>query len=42
MSGESTYKPSNGFARWMDTRLPIMRLVHDNITDYPTPKNINY
>lgn len=42
MSGESTYNPSNGFARWMDTRLPIMRLVHDNITDYPTPKNINY
>ncbi len=42
MSGESTYKPSNGFARWMDSRLPIMRLVHDNITDYPTPKNINY
>ena len=42
MSGESTYKPGNGFARWMDTRLPIMRLVHDNITDYPTPKNINY
>ena len=23
-------------------RVPIMRLVHDNITDYPTPKNINY
>ena len=42
MSGESTYQPGNGFARWMDTRLPIMRLVHDNITDYPTPKNINY
>ncbi len=42
MSGESTYKPGNGFARWMDSRLPIMRLVHDNITDYPTPKNINY
>jgi quinol-cytochrome oxidoreductase complex cytochrome b subunit len=42
MSGNSTYKPSNGFTKWMDSRLPIMRLAHDTAVSYPTPKNLNY
>jgi ubiquinol-cytochrome c reductase cytochrome b subunit len=42
MSGESTYNPGNGFTKWMDSRLPIMRLAHDSFVDYPTPKNLNY
>lgn len=42
MSGHSTYKPSNGFTRWMDERLPIIRLGHDAGVSYPTPKNLNY
>ncbi len=42
MAHESTYQPSNGFARWMDDRLPIMRLAHDSFIDFPTPKNLNY
>ncbi|MGE3302618.1 MAG: cytochrome bc complex cytochrome b subunit, partial [Hyphomonadaceae bacterium] len=42
MSGESTYKPGTGFERWLDQRLPIMRLVHDSFVDYPTPRNLNY
>jgi ubiquinol-cytochrome c reductase cytochrome b/c1 subunit len=42
MSGESTYNPGNGFTKWMDTRLPILRLAHDSFVDYPTPKNLNY
>lgn len=42
MSGESTYNPGNGFSRWLDARLPVMRLVHDSFVDYPTPKNLNY
>ncbi|MCH1541998.1 MAG: cytochrome b N-terminal domain-containing protein [Alphaproteobacteria bacterium] len=42
MSGESTYNPSNGFSKWMDSRLPILRLAHDSFIDYPTPKNLNY
>ena len=42
MSGESTYNPSNGFTKWMDSRLPILRLAHDSFVDYPTPKNLNY
>jgi quinol-cytochrome oxidoreductase complex cytochrome b subunit len=42
MSGHSTYQPKNGFTRWLDTRLPIMRLAHDTFVDYPTPRNLNY
>ena len=30
MSGESTYQPNNGFTKWMDTRLPLLRLAHDS------------
>ena len=42
MSGESTYKPANAFTKWLDDRLPILRLTHDSFTEYPTPKNLNY
>ncbi|HEX6860660.1 MAG TPA: cytochrome b/b6 [Caulobacteraceae bacterium] len=42
MSGHSTYQPTNGFTRWLDTRLPILRLSHDTFIDYPTPRNLNY
>ena len=43
MSGSpSTYQPKNGFTRWMDARLPILRLAHDSFVDYPTPRNLNY
>jgi len=42
MAHASTYKPRSGFARWLDSRLPIMRLAHDSFVDFPTPKNLNY
>ena len=42
MSGHSTYTPSNGFTRWLDSRLPVLRLVNDSFVDYPTPRNLNY
>lgn len=42
MSGKSTYIPKSGFAKWMDIRLPILRVAHDSFVDYPTPKNLNY
>ena len=29
MSGHSTYEPKTGFERWMDMRLPILRMAHD-------------
>ena len=42
MSGHSTYEPKTGFTRWLDSRLPIVRLAWDSFVDYPTPKNLNY
>jgi ubiquinol-cytochrome c reductase cytochrome b subunit len=42
MSGHSTYEPKTGIERWLDTRLPIVRLAWDSVVDFPTPKNLNY
>jgi quinol-cytochrome oxidoreductase complex cytochrome b subunit len=42
MSGPSTYEPKSGFTRWLDTRLPILRLAHDTMTTFPTPRNLNF
>lgn len=42
MAHDSSYIPSTGFAKWLDTRLPILRLAHDSFVDFPTPKNLNY
>ena len=42
MSGLSTYEPKSGFTRWLDKRLPIVRLAHDSFVAFPTPRNINY
>ena len=42
MSGHSTYTPKTGLTRWLDSRLPILRLAHDSFVDYPTPRNLNY
>ncbi|HBH88497.1 MAG TPA: cytochrome b [Hyphomonadaceae bacterium] len=43
MSGhESTYKPGTGIEKWIDARLPIVRLVHDSFVGFPVAKNLNY
>lgn len=42
MSGLSTYEPKTGFTRWLDKRLPIIRLGYDSFVAYPTPRNLNY
>ncbi|MGD8480697.1 MAG: cytochrome b N-terminal domain-containing protein, partial [Methyloceanibacter sp.] len=42
MAHESTYQPTSGFARWLDSRLPIPRLVHDQFVVFPAPRNLNY
>jgi len=38
----SSYVPSNGFTRWLDERLPIIRLMYDSFIVFPTPRNLNY
>ncbi|HEV7338242.1 MULTISPECIES: cytochrome b [Bosea] len=42
MSGHSTYQPKTGIERWLDARLPIVRLMHDSAVSYPVPRNLNY
>jgi ubiquinol-cytochrome c reductase cytochrome b subunit len=42
VSGPSTYEPKSAFTRWLDRRLPIIRLTHDSFVAYPTPRNLNY
>lgn len=42
MSGHSNYEPKTGIERWLDTRLPVVRLAYDLMIDFPTPKNLNY
>ena len=42
MAHESTYKPSTGIERWLDSRLPIPRLMNDQFMVFPAPRNLNY
>ena len=39
---ESSYQPNGAFAKWMDERLPVMRMMHAQFVDFPTPRNLNY
>ena len=42
MSGPSTYTPKSGIEKWLDQRLPLPRLMHDTMSTFPTPKNLNW
>jgi len=42
MAGHSNYVPKTGFGRWLDQRLPIVRLVSDSFVTFPTPRNLNF
>ncbi len=42
MEHQSTYVPTTGFTRWLDSRLPVIRMAYDTILEYPTPRNLNY
>jgi len=39
---EDTYKPAGPISKWMDERLPIMRMMHGQFVEFPTPRNLNY
>ena len=41
MAGHSTYEPKTGVGKWMDARLPIVRMGADFMS-FPTPRNLNY
>ncbi|MEZ5852011.1 MAG: cytochrome b N-terminal domain-containing protein [Hyphomicrobiaceae bacterium] len=38
----SSYKPSSRLEHWLDERLPIMRMMHGQFVEFPTPRNLNY
>ena len=40
--GDYTYKPTSAFTKWLDSRLPIIRLMDETMMQFPTPKNLNY
>ncbi|MGQ3294724.1 MAG: cytochrome b, partial [Shinella sp.] len=43
MSAEhSTYQPTTGIEKWVDSRLPLPRMIHDSFVSYPVPRNLNY
>jgi len=42
MAHPSSYQPKTGIERWLDARLPIMRVMHDQFMVFPTPRNLNY
>ena len=35
------YTPKSKFGKWFNDRLPLLTL-RSHLTDYPTPKNLNY
>jgi len=39
---ESTYDPKSRWAKWFDERLPLARVMHDQFSIFPTPRNLNY
>jgi len=41
-SHESTYQPSTRFENGSTPGLPVMRMMHAQFVDFPTPRNINY
>ena len=42
MNHNYQYTPKNGFSKWLDKRLPLMRFADENLLSFPTPKNLNY
>lgn len=41
MTGRSPYVPRNAVTRWLDQRLPLIRLLSDSFVTYQTPRNLN-
>ena len=42
MSGHATYVPKSRIAKWFESRLPIVGLVHSSFVSFPVPRNLNY
>ncbi len=42
MNGPPPYIPKSGFGKWLDSRLPVLGLVHHSFITFPNPRNLNY
>ncbi len=42
MSGQSTYVPKNAFAKWFESRLPLIGFARNSFVTFPNPRNLNY
>lgn len=42
MSGHATYVPKSRLAKWFESRLPLVGLVHSSFVSFPVPRNLNY
>jgi len=40
--GNYSYEPKSALTKWLDSRLPIIRLVDEAMLQFPTPKNLNF
>lgn len=41
MKRRPAYQPKTALTRWLDARLPLLRLLHDDFIRFPTPRNLN-
>jgi len=41
MEPKAPYVPKTAFTRWLDTRLPILRMLDETMMTFPTPRNLN-
>jgi len=39
---ESSYEPKWAIEKWLDERLPVVRMMSDQFIVFPTPRNLNY
>ncbi len=42
MSGQPVYVPKSGFAKWFESRLPLVGFLHSSFVTFPNPRNLNY
>jgi ubiquinol-cytochrome c reductase cytochrome b/c1 subunit len=38
----TTYVPKSAFAKWFESRLPIVGLIHSSFVAFPVPRNLTY
>jgi ubiquinol-cytochrome c reductase cytochrome b/c1 subunit len=42
MAHPTTYVPKSALAKWFESRLPLVGLIHSSFVAFPVPRNLNY